>query len=183
MTKTMRNKTHLLYKIAGTVMSLLGFILIMIPLVGSLFLIVPRVIGINEYTVITPSMEPTIPVGSIVLVKPIEFDEIKEGDIVSYYSKNHSDVVVTHRVVSIETDSGKLITKGDANNSADVNPVSKQQIIGVVIYSLPKTGIYLQNIVSVQGLLLVLAMFISGSLLTSVGERLVKDNKKPNGKE
>lgn len=182
MTKTMRNNTHL-YKIAGTAMSLLGFILILIPLVGSLFLIVPRIIGISEYTVITPSMEPTIPVGSIVLVKPIEFDEIKEGDIISYYSKNHSDVVVTHRVASIDADSGKLITKGDANNSADVNPVSKEQMIGIVIYSLPKAGIYLQNVVSVQGLLLILAMFISGSLLTSVGERLVKDTKKHKEKE
>ena len=164
-------------------MSLLGFILILIPLVGSLFLIVPRIMGISEYTVITPSMEPMIPVGSIVLVKPIEFDEIKEGDIVSYYSKNHSDVVVTHRVASIDIDSGKLITKGDANNSADVNPVTKQQVIGVVIYSLPKAGLYLQNVVSVQGLFLILAMFISGSLLTSVGERLVKDTKKHIEKE
>ena len=160
-------------------MSLLGFILILIPLVASLCLIVPRLFGLQEFTVITGSMEPTIPVGSIVVVKPADIDGIKEGDIISYRSKYHSEVVVTHRVTEVDREAGKVTTKGDANDIEDVNPVYMNQVIGVVIYCLPRAGVFLDYIVSVPGIVLILTMFISGTILTSVGGRLREDKKKP----
>ena len=160
-------------------MSLLGFILILIPLVASLCLIVPRLFGLQEFTVITGSMEPTIPVGSIVVVKPADIDGIKEGDIISYRSKYHSEVVVTHRVTEVDREARKVTTKGDANDIEDVNPVYMNQVIGVVFYCLPRAGVFLDYIVSVPGIVLILTMFISGTILTSVGGRLREDKKKP----
>ena len=163
-------------------MSLLGFILILIPLAASLLLIVPRLLGMQEFTVITGSMEPTIPTGSIVLVKPVAFSEIETGDIISYRSKYHSDVVVTHRVTEIDREKRQLTTKGDANEAQDVNPVTGDQVIGVVIYSLPGGGMLLDRIVSLPGLVLILMMFVSGTVLTSAGSRLSEDRKRPSGR-
>ncbi|MBR0342169.1 MAG: signal peptidase I [Oscillospiraceae bacterium] len=171
------NTNTYLYKTAGTVMSLLGFILIFVPLIASLFLIVPRILGFHEFTVISGSMEPTIPVGSMILVKPADIDDIKEGDIISYYTKFHSDVVVTHRVSEVDRENGKLTTKGDANDMEDVNTVSISQVIGVVVFCLPNAGIFLGRIISVPGIVLILTMFISGFILTTVGEK-IRDDKK-----
>ena len=159
-------------------MSLLGFILILIPLVSSLFLVVPRIFGIKEYTVITPSMEPTIPVGCIVLVKPTDFEEIRVGDVISYTALHHSDVVVTHRVTEIDPDAGTITTKGDANKGNDINPVEKWQIIGVVVFSLPGAGQALRYAATLPGIALIAMMFIAGTVLTSVGNGLSGDEKK-----
>lgn len=175
--RMMKNNSHF-YKTAGTVMSLLGFILILIPLVSSLFLVVPRIFGIKEYTVITPSMEPTIPVGSIVLVKPTDFEEIRVGDVISYTALHHSDVVVTHRVTEIDPDAGTITTKGDANEGNDINPVEKWQIIGVVIYSLPGAGQVLQYAATLPGIALIVMMFVAGTILTSAGSRFSGERKK-----
>lgn len=86
------------------------------------------IFGYQLRIVVSGSMEPEIPVGSIVAVRtPGEDDEefygqLKEGDVLTFYWFNASslkDVVVTHRIVGIEqTDEGYEFTmQGDAVES------------------------------------------------------------------
>ena len=86
------------------------------------------------YVVMSGSMEPTIPTGSIVVVDGRK-KERKPGDIITY---RRGSVVVTHRIVKKREEG--YCTKGDSNEEDDAGIVSEGQIIGNVIMVLPWIG-------------------------------------------
>ena len=88
--------------------------------------------------VYTGSMEPAIPVGSIVVIKPANPNTLKVGDIICFKIESESSTTVTHRIINI-TDEG-FITKGDANEDPDKWIVKKENIIGKVIAVIPYLG-------------------------------------------
>lgn len=101
--------------------------------------------GYKLYTVQSGSMEPSIRVGSIVLIKAEE--KYNQGDIITYKSESDRNnpkpqITTTHRIVSLEEkDEGVFYkTKGDANNSADASLIDKDLVLGKVIFSLPFAG-------------------------------------------
>lgn len=86
--------------------------------------------------VISGSMEPEIRKGNLAYINEnIEYEDIKEGDIISY---NLGKTKVLHRVIAI-TDNG-LITKGDHNDNADFGIVTKNQVNGKYLFSVPLLG-------------------------------------------
>lgn len=113
-----------------------------------LTVVVPRIIGAEPFTVISGSMEPTIPTGSIVVSKHVEAGEVAFGDVVTYQLKSGEPLTVTHRVVAVDVVEGKTRyrTQGDANNTEDPLPVRPEQIRGVVAYHIPLAG-YLGQLV------------------------------------
>jgi len=88
--------------------------------------------GYRLFKVMTGSMEPTINVNSLILIK--EQKSYKVNDIITFKSKNS---YVTHRIVSIEED--KVITKGDNNNTED-KPINKKDIVGKLVRELKVYG-------------------------------------------
>lgn len=106
------------------------------------FVLVPRIIGATPYTVLTDSMTGTAPAGSIVVVKPTPFEQLRMGDIITYQLRSGEPTVVTHRVVGIDVVEGetRLRTQGDANPVADAQPVRAEQVKGRVIYHVPWIG-------------------------------------------
>jgi len=88
--------------------------------------------------VYTGSMEPAIPVGSVVVIKPANPDTLKVGDIICFKIESESSTTVTHRIINI-TDEG-FITKGDANEDPDQWIVKKENVIGKVIAVIPYLG-------------------------------------------
>jgi signal peptidase I len=129
----------------GFSVGLLGLLLMLAGLVIG----VPLVAGATPMTILTGSMEPTYPPGTLIIVKPIATDDIAIGDPITYQLESGKPEVVTHRVVSIANSNGQLtfITKGDNNPSPDVNPVLPVQIRGTVWYSVPLIG-YVNTIIS-----------------------------------
>ena len=129
-------------------------------------IIIPRLMGWVPLTVLTGSMEPNIPVGSQVYVKPVDSAEnISVGDVISFMPNPDDETLVTHRVVGISSNSSgeKTFTvKGDANNSPDPEPVRPKQIRGVVMYHLPYVG-YLS--VEVDGKKKIIIALIAGMSL------------------
>ena len=106
-----------------------------------------RFIGLNVYTVLSGSMEPTYHVGSLIYVKDVDTDELKAGDVITYMLDE--DTIVTHRIVDVipdETDPSiiRFQTKGDANDSVDGSLVHYKNVIGTPVFSIPKLG-YLAN--------------------------------------
>lgn len=105
--------------------------------------VVPRALGATPYTVLTGSMEPTMPPGTLVVVKPVDPGEISVGDVVTYQLESGKPTVVTHRVVSSGLTAGGeqvFTTKGDANESPDPDPVRPVQIRGERVYFVPYVG-------------------------------------------
>lgn len=109
-------------------------------LFGSLFIISmltfiltgsDSIFGYTVRIVISGSMEPTIPVYTVNIVKKCDISDIRRGDIILYNYK--SDII--HRVIDINTD-GSLITQGDANEVPDEISVSADMFIGKVTKTL-----------------------------------------------
>ena len=86
------------------------------------------------------SMEPTINIGDMVVFGPAEgllSGEIAAGTIVTYQKGNSP---VTHRVIAVEGDS--LITKGDASEDPDSQPVPISEVSGVYLFRIPYVGYF-----------------------------------------
>lgn len=112
--------------------------------------VVPRLAGAAPYTVLTGSMKPSYPPGTLVVVKPLPFDEIVVGDVITYQLESGKATVVTHRVTEVNARlDGKtvLTTQGDANNAADPERVEAVQVRGRLWYSVPYLG-YVNNALS-----------------------------------
>lgn len=99
-------------------------------------------INLRFFTVISGSMEPTIPLGSLVVVKPQE--SYQENDIVTIKSEANPRDTFTHRIVKVEEDKDinklQYQTKGDANEDPDPEPSTHNRVLGKVIFHLPLVG-------------------------------------------
>jgi signal peptidase len=104
---------------------------------------VPRVTGATPYTVLTGSMAPTYPPGTLVVDKPVSPSEIHLGDAVTFQIASGKPDVVTHRVVGIRLDatgSPEFLTKGDANQVNDPDWRPAGAVRGRVWYAAPELG-------------------------------------------
>jgi signal peptidase I len=93
--------------------------------------------GIRSYTVLTGSMDPTIPVGSIIYnLKNLGYNV---GDVVTF--KTGKDILVTHRIVEVMSNGEVMyLTKGDANSVPDSSYITADKIIGKTYLSIPFIG-------------------------------------------
>lgn len=83
------------------------------------FLVVgPHTGRYRTLTVLTASMRPTIPPGSVIVVRPTPVEDLRVGDIVTYSAPLPDHRLVTHRVVKVVRP-GVVQTRGDANNTPD----------------------------------------------------------------
>lgn len=124
-------------------------LLAFLGLVGALVIVIPATSGATPMTILTNSMAPTYPPGTLVVVKPIDADLIRIGDAITYQLKSGEPEVVTHRVVAISSTDGEtsFTTKGDNNDVADSMPVKPVQIRGTVWYAVPYIG-YVNTLVN-----------------------------------
>jgi signal peptidase len=124
---------------------------------GLLFLflaILPRSGLYATFTVLTASMEPDIPPGSIVVVVPTPVDDIKLGDVISFTSRQPPYPTLSHRVIGFgESDDGARVfkTKGDANLLPDPWEVRYPGRAGKVILVLPGAGYVMAASTSAAG--------------------------------
>ncbi len=105
--------------------------------------LVPRVAGGAPYTVLTSSMAPGMPPGTLVVVKPVDPRELGVGTVITYQLESGEAAVVTHRVVAVENainGEQTFITQGDANDVPDPEPVLPVQIRGQRWYAVPYLG-------------------------------------------
>lgn len=86
------------------------------------------------------SMEPTIHVGSIVIVKPVENYTV--GDVITFGPDTKIQIPTTHRIIAIDSENGTTLftTKGDANEEPDTNRTRLSDVHGKVIASIPSAG-------------------------------------------
>ena len=133
-----RPETLLEYIGIGVSAGLLGLVL----LLATVAVVVPRLAGAVPVTILTSSMEPTLPPGTLVVVKPVAAADIRVGDVVTYQIRSGRPEVISHRVIAItHSTTGGLTftTKGDNNAKADP-PVIADQVRGEVWYSIPLLG-------------------------------------------
>ncbi|MCM3688081.1 signal peptidase I [Kocuria rosea] len=109
--------------------------------------VVPLLAGWVPLTVLSGSMEPTVPTGSQVVVEPLDGEDdaarLGVGDVVTFMPRPDDATLVTHRIVQVAYDGeGKpaFTTQGDANADPDEGEVTAVQLRGLVKYHVPYAG-------------------------------------------
>jgi signal peptidase len=167
------------------------------------------VFGYSVFRVVTPSMEPTIPVNSLLICKSVDIKTVAAGDIISFKSKeaDHYGAIVTHRVVNVLNGADgeiRLESRGDANYTSDSYYVTEKNFIGKVISYSGKEGAVTKLITFISGkfgfvaLIVLPLLIISALVLQSIGRSMKNEmnsalaelkeaerrkNKKQNSKE
>ena len=131
--------THKLMTILGSIMCV-----ILIPILAiNITLIVksytnqeevPSIGGYFPLIVLTDSMQPEIDGGDLIICHTIEGDEVKVGDVISFFDPaGNGTSIVTHRVTEVTQDNNGLAfrTKGDANNVEDSLLVPEDSLVGI----------------------------------------------------
>ena len=125
--------------------------LVVIAVVLALLLVGARLIGLQVFTVLSGSMEPTYHVGSLIFVKEVDPYELESGDVITFMLDE--DTVATHRIVEVVPDEEdptviRFRTKGDANEAIDGSLVHYKNVIGSPVFTIPQLGYvanYIQN--------------------------------------
>lgn len=126
-------------------------ILVVVVVILALLLVGARFFGLQVFTVLSGSMEPTYHTGSLIYVKKVDPFELKEGDVITFMLDE--DTVATHRIAGVVPDEEdpsvvRFRTKGDANDSEDGSLVHYKNVIGSPVFTIPKLGYvanYIQN--------------------------------------
>ncbi len=167
--KTIKTRKKKKKKLVPGICRLAG-LLILAAVIGSCSLVtVPRFLGYQIFHVISGSMVPKIPVGSLVYIKEEDPARIDKGEIIAYYN---GTAVVVHRVVDNWVFEGKFTTKGDANDEADLSDITYNQVIGVMKYHIPRMGQVLMILDTGMGKMLMICLAACGALLVIIGNRL-----------
>ena len=132
-------------------------IVIVLLLAAALIFFAPR-FGWQVDTVLSGSMEPAIPTGSILVSRTVASDSINVGDIITF-SGSGRDRFITHRVTAIDRTNGIVFTtKGDANNAEDPYPVPAENVVGKVLVHIPFLGFIFSFVKTPLGILLMLVI-------------------------
>lgn len=126
-------------------------ILVAAAVILAILMVGARLVGLQVFTVLSGSMEPTYHVGSLIYVKDVDPFELEAGDVITFMLDE--DTVATHRIVEVvpdEEDSSviRFRTKGDANDAVDGSLVHYKNVLGSPIFTIPKLGYvanYIQN--------------------------------------
>lgn len=168
-------------KVFKTVCKTLNAVIMFVLSALALLMIVPQLMGGRNLAVLSGSMEPVIPVGSLVTVRPVEFEELKEGDVITFQISETT--LVTHRIVSIDKEQQLITTKGDANNVEDANPVPFSNVIGKKLFHLPYLGYAVMNIKSPIGIAAICGIVIVLILLNFLPDVIGGSDEKEAKKE
>ena len=142
----------------------------------AVLLIGVRLFGVQVYSVISGSMEPEYPVGSLIYVKEVNPSEIKVDDVITYILP--SETPSTHRVVRIDEENQLFYTKGDANETEDGAPVHFKNLIGTPVFKIPYLGYVAYYIQHPPGMYIAIAAGAVLLILVFLPDLFKKDKKK-----
>ena len=128
--------------LSKTASALLGVVMVALLALAGAAVVVPKILGATPLAVLTGSMEPVYSPGDVVVVQPVEPEQVQVGDVVTFQPVSDDPTLVTHRVVAVTLGSDGLanfVTRGDANG-ADDDPIVPEQVMGRVVYSIPLIG-------------------------------------------
>lgn len=113
--------------------------LVALTMLLALLLVGARAVGLQVFAVLSGSMEPAYPTGSLIYVKRVEPDRVEVGQVISFVM-NESLTAATHRVIGIDAQRQLFYTKGDANQAADGAPVHFHNLLGIPVFAIPRLG-------------------------------------------
>lgn len=186
-------------KIANILSIIISILMLPIIVVNGILIVksflnpdeIPDAFGYKPFIVLSGSMEPTILVGDLEIVKEVDPSTLKVDDIIAF---KVDDAVVTHRIIEMTEKNGEpaFITKGDNNNVEDSRPVTYDQFEGVYVTHIKGLGDVALFIQTVPGIMLTivlpLALILIANLIvkhrkTMAIKKELEEMKKEKGKD
>ncbi len=118
---------------------------------------IPSLFGYNMYVIVSPSMEPEICVGDVIISREYEGEKLAIGDVITYLGKE-GDVagkIVTHEVIYVSEDGQTIQTQGVANESPDPE-IQSTDVLSVLVYKTVVIGFVYSIITSTWGFILLI---------------------------
>lgn len=151
-----------------------------------------RVVGLEPFAVLSGSMEPEYPVGSLIYVKDVQPSDVQVGDAITFSLP--SGTLVTHQVYEIDAEAREFRTQGIANIksdgtiSPDAAPVDFDSLVGKPVACIPYLGYVNDFLTSPMGMIVagtVVAVFIIVSIaqdrLAAIDERRRPTSRRGGG--
>lgn len=155
-------------------------VIVVIVVILAVLMVGIRLVGVDVYSVLSGSMEPTYHTGSLVYVKETDYRLLEVGDPITFMLDENT--LATHRIVEIIPDEEdpevlRFRTKGDANEAADGGLVHYRNVIGKVFFTVPYLGYLSDFLQHPPGTYIAIAF---GALLLAMIflEDLLKEQKK-----
>ncbi|MFC2069668.1 signal peptidase I [Chloroflexota bacterium] len=142
--------------------SVLGLVVLFMAV--AVFIYASPRIGWHVNAVLSGSMEPALEVGSLVVTRPVEPEEVEVGDIITFRPVSVGEHMITHRVIGIGKNSPlNFRTQGDASDKPDPFTVPAQNLVGKICLHIPYWGYFTEFLKSPVGF--VFSIVIPGILL------------------
>jgi len=155
--------------LASVWLSLSGALLVLVLALATIIVALPALTGSTPLTVLTQSMEPGLPPGTLVVVKPTDVNDMRIGQVLTYQIESGQPALVSHRIISKTIGSNgatTFLTQGDNNDLADPLPVQEIQIVGTIWYAVPWLG-YVNTVINGEARQLVVPLAAGGLFLYS----------------
>ena len=125
----------------GWLAAALGVLVVAVLLPLATFLTATWLLGWQLQAVQSGSMAPTYPIGSLLVTGAVDPAHVEPGMAIVFEDPAIPGRLVTHRVVRLASgDDLAFITRGDANRTADLSPVSAQLVRGRVLWQVTHLG-------------------------------------------
>ena len=152
---------YLIYVILIIIAIVLIYNIIQVSILNKSYM---NIFGYSFFQVKTGSMSGTIETGDIIIVKLTK--DVSKDDIITY---EKDQTLITHRI--IENQGEKIITKGDANNIED-EPITRNQVIGKVVYIFKNIEIWKQVFTTPEVYILVIITLVLFGITISIKEKI-----------
>jgi signal peptidase len=129
-----------------------------------------HIFGIYMFNIVSESMEPTLKINDVVVVKKCEATQLQKGDIITFQQDGRT---ISHRILDITKDKNiiKFRTKGDNNEIPDSDLVPESQVYGKVVFSIKKIGNIISYIQNIRGLINIVFFVIIVYILVSLRDK------------
>ena len=160
--------------------NIISTVLVALVVLLALLLVGARIFGLQVFTVLSGSMEPTYHTGSLIYVKKVDPYTIQNGQVITFMLDENT--VATHRVVGVvpdEEDSSviRFRTKGDANETEDGGLVHYKNVIGTPVFTITYLGYVASYIQHPPGMYVAIAAGAVLLMLTFLPDVFAPDEK------
>ena len=154
--------------------NIVGTFILLAVIASCLPIVVPQLMGYQVYNVVSGSMEPEIPVGSVIYVQEAAPETIEEGEVIAFRSE---DSVIAHRVVKNQRVEGEIRTKGDANAGEDMHAIAYYAVLGRVVKHYPMLGAVMEIYTSTVGKVYLILFASCGAMMNLLASR-IRENRR-----
>lgn len=173
-------------KVIKRIWNIVSTVIVALVVVLAVVLVGSRLVGLRVFSVLSGSMEPNYPTGSLIFVEKVDPYSLQVGDVITFMLDE--DTVATHRIVDVipdETDPTvvRFQTKGDANDAPDGGLVHYKNVVGSPMFCVPRLGYVMNYIQHPPGTYVALSAFAVLLLLMLLPDLLFGSDKEKKKKK